>query len=141
MTTKPKLAKKQAEVLGLLEGGKTPVEVAKKLGISPNGVYGHMRRIEAKGYAVPRGKSNASPAKAKRRGRPKASSNGSGPVGAIDAGIKKLIQQAETRSKAIKVEADKITAEQNVLKDRLARLGAEQNELVSRREALAAAQK
>lgn len=131
MTDKPKLAKKQKRVLDLLTKGKSPGQVAKAMKISVNGVYGHMRRIEAKGYTVPR---SGTPSPTRKRA--KASTNGSGPVAQIDAGIAKLIEQAEDRAKKIKVESDEIRDEQKTLDARLAGLGTEHEALLARRKAL-----
>lgn len=129
MTDKKKLAPKQKRVLDLLNKGKSPTETAKALGISVNGIYGHMRRIEAKGYAVPRSTNGRS---ASRKTRTKASPNGSGPIDKIDSGIARLIEQAEDRAKEIEVEA-------MATNERLVALTAEAEELAKRRKALAAA--
>jgi hypothetical protein len=86
---KPKingLTHKQREVLAYLHGGVHPTEIAKKLGISRNGVYQHMRRIREAGLAYPtpknlagRPKSAAKAGPKKPVGRPKGS--GKKPVG------------------------------------------------------------
>ena len=132
-TEKAKLAKKQKRVLDLLNKGKTPAQVAKTMKISVNGIYGHMRRIEAKGYEVPRKGGPARPSKAK------ASTNGSGPVGAIDAEIAKLSKTIEKRQQEIAQETLEIKGQTKALEERTDALLAETNALEQRQKALAAA--
>lgn len=140
MTEKPKLAKKQRRVLDLLEKGKTPSQVAKTLKISVNGVYGHMRRIEAKGYQVPRkGDKPTSAARRVHTARTKASTNGSGPVGQIDAEIGKLTETIRKRQQEIGKETLEIKGQTKALEDRTNALLAETDALAQRQKALAAA--
>ncbi len=47
MTTVEGLTKKQKQVLGYIAKGKTPKQIATRMGISVNGVYGHIRKLKA----------------------------------------------------------------------------------------------
>lgn len=49
MAEEPKLTDRQREVLRLAQEGKSPTEIGKELGISSQGVHGHMRRLAAHG--------------------------------------------------------------------------------------------
>lgn len=53
------LTDRQKEINGLLSKGKTPGEIAKKLKITENGVYQHMRRIRAATGAKPKAASGS----------------------------------------------------------------------------------
>lgn len=131
---KPKLAPKQKRVLDLLNKGKTPTQVAKTLKISVNGIYGHMRRIEAKGYEVPRStEGGGRPKKVARKASP------NGPVKAIDAEIAKLEIAIRDRQKQIAKEVLEIKSETAALETRADGLLAETSALEQRQKALAAA--
>jgi transposase len=56
--TNATLTPKQEQVLALLGQDKTVQQIAKKLKISPSGVYGHMRRMREAGIEIP-GDSNS----------------------------------------------------------------------------------
>jgi predicted ArsR family transcriptional regulator len=43
------LTERQADVLRLTQEGKNPTDVGRELGISSQGVHGHLRRLRAKG--------------------------------------------------------------------------------------------
>lgn len=49
----PALTPKQKQVRDLLAKGLAPAEVAKRLRISPSGVYGHIRNMRAAGIELP----------------------------------------------------------------------------------------
>lgn len=98
--------RKQAQVLGHLKRGKTPAQIAKQMGISKNGVYGHIRKLKAAGLLDTNGGEEAA----------EASSNGHQPVGydtvaAIEKAravgieriqaLEKTIEQAEVEKHAI----------------------------------------
>lgn len=104
MTTTTSLSKKQQQVLTHLEKGRTPKEIAKKMGVTVTGIYGHMRRIERKGHTVPRsGQSKpATPTPAK------ASTNGHSQYGKETLA---LIELAERRAETIKSEIEVTEAE------------------------------
>lgn len=54
MTADPeKLTERQSDVLRLTKEGKNPTDVAKELGISSQGVHGHLRRLRAKRLLAP----------------------------------------------------------------------------------------
>jgi DNA-binding CsgD family transcriptional regulator len=141
LTDRPKLAKKQKRVLDLLVRGKTPTQAAKAMKISVNGIYGHMRRIEEKGYEVPRSRSTAkkavaTPKKPKRRTAP---TNSSGPVSQIDTEIAKLEVTIRERQKEIGRETLEIKRQTEALHERTDALLAETDALGQRQNALAAA--
>jgi septal ring factor EnvC (AmiA/AmiB activator) len=52
-TPTPALTPKQQKVFELLGAGTPPAEIAKRLKISPSGVYGHMRNMRAAGAQLP----------------------------------------------------------------------------------------
>lgn len=58
------LTPKQTQVLDLLKRGTAPAEIAKRLKISPSGVYGHMRNIRQAGYEIPESGNGPDPASA-----------------------------------------------------------------------------
>jgi DNA-binding CsgD family transcriptional regulator len=90
------LTKRQQEVVTLLEKGKTPSQVATKLGISTNAIYMTVRRVEAKGRTVkvtesPRGrgrKPGPKPAKPQDNGNPPMPVSGKELIEEIKAGLK-----------------------------------------------------
>lgn len=95
------LSPKQKSVLKKLEGGKKPPEIAKTMKISVNGVYGHMRRIEAAGVDLSRFRaSNGSRKKpTRKRGAPDANSNGHSP------GVVRFLKTLDDEESALKDEA------------------------------------
>lgn len=67
--TKPKLSEKQAEVLKLHNEGKNATEIAKTMGIKPNGVHAHIRRLRGKGVIPAAASSNGSRKSSTRKPR------------------------------------------------------------------------
>lgn len=49
MTAESELTERQREVLALVREGKNPTEIGKALGISSQGVHGHLRRLRGHG--------------------------------------------------------------------------------------------
>lgn len=150
MTAEPKkLSKKQAKVLKALEKGKTPAQVATSMKINVNGVYQHMRRLEEKGYDVPRvGRGNTTRRAAPEKdaidellaAAPKVESNGHDARDLVRKGIVEVIQIASDREKSLEVEitelhAKKVDLEQQVerIEDELTKLGGIGIDLTSRR--------
>lgn len=148
MTAEPKkLSKKQAKVLKALEKGKTPAQVATSMKINVNGVYQHMRRLEEKGYDVPRvGRGNTTRRAAPEKDAideqvaPKVESNGHDARDLVRKGIVEVIQIASDREKSLEVEitelhAKKVDLEQQVerIEDELTKLGGIGIDLTSRR--------
>jgi hypothetical protein len=131
-----KLSKKQKKVYDLLQKGKTPKEVASKMGISVNGVYGHMRRIENAGFEVPRSGRGGSSGRTETPA-PAASPNGGGAVSQVDIGVEALVKTIEDRIGSIKEEADEISDEREKLDVRTEELTKECKELETRHKALA----
>lgn len=70
---KTPLTEKQQDVFTLLNDGLTPTEAAERLDTSATNIYGHMRKIKAKGYRLPRLTKGRKPA---RKPRATAQSNG-----------------------------------------------------------------
>lgn len=90
--TKEKLSPTQERVITALNATKGDVpKAAKRLRITPNGVYGHLRRIEEKGHDVSQYRSR----------KPRASTNGSRPrygsKTAVDRHVKAAIAAGEKR--------------------------------------------
>lgn len=129
-----KLSKKQKKVYDLLQKGKTPKQIAAKMGISVNGVYGHMRRIEAAGFEVQRSGRGGSSDRATPA--PAASQNGNGAVAGVDAGVEALVKTIESRIGDIKEEAEGISLEREKLDVRTEELTTECKELETRHSAL-----
>lgn len=132
MTEVKNLSKKQQKVLDLLNTGKTPIDIARRMKIGVSGVYGHMRRIEEKGHEVPRrgaGRPSASPSKG-------VAPQATGPISAIDEGIRRLAALAEARLDDITNERAQISQEEESLATRKALLNKEWDALLKRREAL-----
>lgn len=96
-----KLSPKQKQVYAMLTSDNaTPAQIAKRLKISVNGVYGHMRRIEAAGVDLSkyRRSSNGSSAKTRTRRR-SASRNGFSP------GVQRFLKNLDDEEGALKDEA------------------------------------
>lgn len=136
------LSKKQKKVKSALENGKTPTQVAKSMGISTAGVYGHIRRIQAKGFEVSR-LENASrkPEKAKaapgKQNKAKTETrNGVKPAGHIAEGIQDLIRFADDREKQIQEELAVLVGQRNSLENQCANLQEEAATLNKQRHSL-----
>lgn len=113
----PKLTSKQKKVVTALEAGKSPKDIAKSMGISVNGVHGHIRRLRKIG-ALPQptgSRSRAGTRRATTRGR-RASSNGRLKSPAARA-LAKAVSQAKGRLHEIDVERQKLDAEEAEIKD------------------------
>ena len=76
MATK-QLTPRQKEIKALMDQGKTPTEVAKKLKISDNGVYQQLRRMRAAGHSVGGKTATAKSTSARKPAASKAKSSGS----------------------------------------------------------------
>jgi FixJ family two-component response regulator len=64
------LTERQGEVLNLVRAGRNPTEIGKELGISSQGVHGHIRRLRERGL-LPEAGATTKPA----RPRPRATQN------------------------------------------------------------------
>lgn len=138
-------SKKQQQVLGLIAEGQKPKDIAKRMKISVNGVYGHMRKLKAKGLLTEDGQITDSldgvAAKATAKAKVKAATNGGTHGGTVDQvrsiveGTIKTIEnrqgEASTRQKEISVEIarlreedDALAHEQDTLDKQKAALGA-----------------
>lgn len=111
-STAVKPTAKQAKVLGYVKEGKTPAEIAKRLRITTNGVYGHIRKLKAKGLI-----DGGDPAPA--------SSNGSHPTASLEE-VHLILAKAKDTA-AARVEA---------IQDRLTAIKATAEELANEREGL-----
>lgn len=118
------LTDRQREVLDLLEDGKPTQEIAKKLKMTPNGVYQHRRRLEEKGLLrkKDRGRSSNGRSASGNGGRAKAtaSTNGAKPAILVET-AKSLSQQDERLEKALaenRQECDSIDTEISALTDK-----------------------
>lgn len=137
------LSKKQEKVKSALENGKTPTQVAKSMGISTAGVYGHIRRIQAKGFEVSR-LENASRKPEKAKAAPEKQSkakqesprNGVRPAGHIAEGIQDLIRFADDREKQIQEELSVLIGQRNSVEDQCAKLQEEAATLNKQRHSL-----
>lgn len=91
--------KKQQTVLGLLAEGKDATAIAKRMKISTNGVYGHIRKLREKGLIDADGK----PANGGAATVAAAESNGHRPesVGQVDEMVKAAIVTIEGRESEI----------------------------------------
>jgi hypothetical protein len=139
------LTPKQAQVFEGLQDGLTPPQIAKRMKISPNGVYGHIARIRDAGIKLPesagkptrRDGVGAAKAAVTRRKRAARSSNGSSPVLVeLSKGIGGLIEKADDRMAEIDKEMDSIDAERNTLDSRKKALSEEHELLRENRENL-----
>lgn len=106
-----RLSPKQATVLKALEAGKTPEQIAGQMKISVNGVYGHMRRIEAHGVDLskyrrsPNGSSGNTP---RRRGGRNSRTNGRNPNG-YSPGVQNFLKTLAAEESALQKEDSALT--------------------------------
>jgi AcrR family transcriptional regulator len=63
------ITEKQQQVLGLLNSGMDPKEIAAQLGVSKAAIYSHMRSIKADGIALPERYANVGKGRGRGRGR------------------------------------------------------------------------
>lgn len=109
-TVSTDLSPKQTRVLALLRGGKKVPEIAKRMKISVNGVYGHMRRIESAGIDLseyrrsPNGSSENKPARRRSNRRNGASRNGHTP------GVKDFLKSLDDAEKNLQREDAELSA-------------------------------
>lgn len=116
------LPKKQRRVYDLLVKGMNANEVARRMKISPNGVYGHMRRIEEHGvdlsqYRSHNGSSKNAPRATTTRRRRRRTANNHSP--AVEHTLKVLDGEEAT----LKGEAEKVEFEIKSQQVRLNELG------------------
>lgn len=118
---------KQSTVLGLLAQGKTASEIAKRMKITPNGVYGHMRRLKELGLLD----ENGAPVEAKATTKDTASSNGSGPKSEALSEVESLftrgleiansrLGEIDARTQEIERERGELLAEAEALRSKIA---------------------
>jgi predicted ArsR family transcriptional regulator len=106
------LTKRQKDVLRLVREGKNPTEIGKELGISSQGVHGHMRRLRDRGLL---------PAadRAKPAGRPRATANHKvSPTSALEAvraTVREQLEAIDARQAAIEREITALTEERDQL--------------------------
>lgn len=108
------VTKRQQVVLDGLAAKKTPDEIAKQMGISVNGVYGHIRRLKKAGLLSANGKKRGRPRGSARKSRPRASRNSRRNVGVETPVIRKMLDaraDVEKRRAAIRDERAKLDAE------------------------------
>lgn len=108
---------KQAKVLGLIAKGKSASQIAKAMGISTNGVYGHIRKLKDRGLLDADGKLSASEQQAQDT-----ITLGNGSQSDIPesmAEVKRILNQAtevaEKRQEAIKARLEAIGQESEAL--------------------------
>lgn len=94
-----KLSPRQSAVLKALESGKKPPQIAKQLKVSVNGIYGHMRRIEAAGVDLSKFRSPNGSSGKRRVRRRSASRNGFSP------GVQRFLKNLDDEEGALKDEA------------------------------------
>lgn len=111
MTATKQPTRKQQQVLDLLDQDKTATQIAKAMGITPNGVHGHIRRMRATGLL-------------NKNGQRKASSNGRA-VGAKAPTADQVSALASDALKKIDVRTEQIAARKSEIKSEFARLEAE----------------
>lgn len=117
---KAQLTERQAEIVDLLEKGKTPTEIGKKLKISTNGVYQQMRRIrKIPGYSKvgnTSGGSGGSTRKASAsRSSGRKSTRTSTPAPSRPAPAAKPVTAREVLEGEVKVVSDQIAEQQGVI--------------------------
>jgi predicted ArsR family transcriptional regulator len=107
-----RLSPKQKQVYAMLTTDRaTPAQIAKRLKISVNGVYGHMRRIEAHGVDLGQFRSSNGSSR-KRSPRRRSSRNGNG----FSPGVQRLVKKLDTEEKALKDEARDLDQEVTIAK-------------------------
>lgn len=150
VASKEPLTKKQQRAFDLLSSGKSPAQAAKRMGITTNGVYGHLRRIREKGHEVTFRGRDVNGSKSSRRStttRSAASSpNGSSPNGkpsfesiqevhkTIDSAVvlaTDRLRQIEGRRKEIAAEQEKLASEDRDLKAEAEELAVEKDQLAA----------
>lgn len=127
------LTTKQALVLGMLRDGKSPKQIARKLKITVNGVYGHRRKIEAKGYStdpIEEGTTDE-PTNGKV-----ATAIATDVIEKVRANVSEQIDLVDGRLQAIEIRWKEIAAEQEKLESEGDRLNAEASMLSQTREKL-----
>lgn len=118
---KAELSKKQAQVVLLIQQGKTVPQIAKRMKISNNGVYGHIRKIKDKGAGhlleVPSSDAPSSGNGSSQNGAPDSAA-----LGRIHAQVKEAIETADerlseisTRQTEIREQADSLRHEEEAL--------------------------
>lgn len=134
---KAELSRKQAQVVTLVQQGKSVKQIARRMKISDNGVYGHMRKIKEKelGHLL-----EGAPAPTP------ASSNGSSENGeVVSEALTRLhaqiteaigtaderLQEIETRRQAIREQVETLTQEGAELARESEQLVAERGKLVT----------
>lgn len=103
---------KQAKVLGYLSQGKSVAEIAKRMKISNNAVYGHMRALKDRGLLDEEGAVGAS------REEVPATSNGHGPNEFVEA-LQAARSQAEKRVAVLNEEIKEREVEKNTILESL----------------------
>lgn len=129
----PTLTSKQQEVVKMLRQGKSPEQIARRMKITTNAVYGHVARMRRKGIEVPGGSSNGRSESA--NGHPaRSSENGNGSSRSFDSfgeDLTNVEKEVSTAIEDIQARArgrlDEITKERHELSARLDDLVNEEN--------------
>ncbi len=101
MSTKQVTTRQQAVIDGLA-AGKEPKAIAKEMGISVNGVYGHMRRLKKAGLISKNGKKRGRPRRATTSSR-STRRNGSRKNGHVPSEAKAISKAVADGRKRIEV--------------------------------------
>lgn len=119
------LTDRQQEVLRLTREGKNPTEVGRELGISSQGVHGHLRKLRQRGLIE--GEPTTSTAKPRPARRGAAPRNGTpfDPAATIDAVRQAIAQQRE----ALDAREAEIDSEIATLRDEKQAIAAARKEL------------
>lgn len=112
------LTDRQRDVLRLLREGKNPTEIGRELGISSQGVQGHMRRLRQKGLAEPAAspRTVAPAANARTRG-PAAPFDPASTIAAVQQAIADERAKLDRREAEINAEFERLRAEQQAITD------------------------
>lgn len=132
---KAELSRKQAQVVLLVQQGKSPKQIATRMKISVNGVYGHMRKIREKGggHLLEQDAPTPTPASSSSNG---SSENGevvSEALTRLHTQIKEAIGTADERLTEIDGRRTEIREQIDALTHEDSELSAESEQLVAER--------
>jgi predicted transcriptional regulator len=127
---KTEVSDRQKPVLEGIEAGKKPADIAKEMGISVNGVHGHIRRLRAAG-ALPKAKARANGG-AKTKGAAKRTTSARKPSSNGRRAVSRSnLSPVVTAMRKAHEKADKRVAE---IDSQIAKLTKEREQIVAARE-------
>lgn len=119
-TDESELTDRQKDVLRLVKAGKNPTEIGRELGISSQGVHGHLRRLRGHGLIEAEAPAPAAKAAARRGGKPangRQSFDPASTIAAVQQAITEQRAQLDNREAEIDAEIETLKAEKKAIGD------------------------